>query len=259
MKIAIVSGGFDPLHSGHIEYFNAAKEHGEKLIVLLNSDEWLQNKKGKFFMPFEERKIIIKNLYMIDDVLDFKDDNFGSCSNGLKKIKKQYPNDQLIFCNGGDRNKKNIPEQKINGIDFKFGVGGDSKSNSSSWILKEYKYDGEDRIWGKFYNLFKDTNIKLKELIVLPKKGMSYQRHFKRNEIWFVSKGSCSVKFSNKDPNKFKFVELDKEDIFHVEKGSWHQIINNTNEACHIIEIQYGEETQEDDIERLHYFKDIKT
>jgi cytidyltransferase-like protein len=62
MKIIIVSGGFDPLHSGHIEYFKSAKKLGDKLIVALNSDEWLINKKGKFFMPFHERKNIVENL-----------------------------------------------------------------------------------------------------------------------------------------------------------------------------------------------------
>ena len=71
MNIVIVSGGFDPVHSGHIAYFKAAKKLGDRLIVALNSDEWLINKKQKFFMPFLEREIIIKNLYMIDDVIDF--------------------------------------------------------------------------------------------------------------------------------------------------------------------------------------------
>ena len=61
MKIVVVSGGFDPIHSGHIAYFKSAKKLGDKLIVALNSDKWLINKKGKFFMPFEERSIIIKN------------------------------------------------------------------------------------------------------------------------------------------------------------------------------------------------------
>ena len=58
MKIIVVSGGFDPIHSGHIEYFKSAKSLGDKLLVALNSDDWLEKKKGKFFMPFEERKII---------------------------------------------------------------------------------------------------------------------------------------------------------------------------------------------------------
>ena len=257
MIISVVSGGFDPIHSGHIAYFNAAKSFGDKLIILLNSDTWLQNKKGKFFMPFDERKIILENLGMVDDVIDFDDDECGSCTKGLEKLKKLYPNNKIIFCNGGDREESNIPEIRVAGIEFKFGVGGSNKLNSSSWILKDYAYDGEERVWGKFYNLYKDKNIKLKELIVYPKKGMSFQRHFKRSEIWFISKGNCSVKFSKKDPDNYKNIELQEEDIFHVVKGSWHQIINNSEmNNCHIIEIQYGEETREEDIERLYYFKE---
>ena len=62
MKISVVSGGFDPLHSGHISYIKSAKKHGEYLIIALNSDEWLVNKKGKAFMPFEERKSVLENL-----------------------------------------------------------------------------------------------------------------------------------------------------------------------------------------------------
>ena len=75
MKIIVVSGGFDPLHSGHIEYFDSAKKLGDHLIVALNSDEWLINKKGKPFMLFKERKILIENLRMVDEVIDFDDDD----------------------------------------------------------------------------------------------------------------------------------------------------------------------------------------
>ncbi|MGB1530755.1 MAG: adenylyltransferase/cytidyltransferase family protein, partial [Gammaproteobacteria bacterium] len=75
----VVSGGFDPIHSGHIEYFKSAKQLGDHLIVALNSDKWLINKKGKFFMPFHERQTIISNLGIVDEVIDFDDDQEGSC------------------------------------------------------------------------------------------------------------------------------------------------------------------------------------
>ena len=74
MKIVVVSGGFDPIHSGHIEYFKHAKKYGDKLIVALNSDAWLENKKGKFFMPFQERESILQSIQYIDEVIGFKDD-----------------------------------------------------------------------------------------------------------------------------------------------------------------------------------------
>ena len=256
MKIVVVSGGFDPIHSGHISYFKSAKGLGEKLVVALNSDAWLIKKKEKFFMPFEERKIIIENLSMVDEVIDFDDDEFGSASQALIKIKGFYPKDEIIFCNGGDRTKDNISEMQIKDILFEFGVGGEDKKNSSSWILKDYQYDKEERVWGEFYNLFSNDFLKLKELIIKPKQGMSFQKHFLRNEIWFVSKGQCSVNFSKDDPDNFEEISLHTEETFHVQKEAWHQIFNPFDEPCHIIEIQYGEETNEDDIERLRYYKD---
>ena len=91
MKIIVVSGGFDPIHSGHIEYLKSAKEHGDKLIVALNSDNWLEKKKGKPFMTFNERKSILESIQYVDEVINFEDDKKGSCINALTKIKKLYP------------------------------------------------------------------------------------------------------------------------------------------------------------------------
>tara|TARA_Y100000768_G_scaffold155427_1_gene116061 strand:+ start:3598 stop:4389 length:792 start_codon:yes stop_codon:yes gene_type:complete len=253
-EIVVISGGFDPVHSGHISYLKGAKEYGDYLIALLNSDDWLIKKKGKFFLPFSERKIILENINFLDEVLGFEDDEKGSCINGLKKIKIKYPDSKIIFCNGGDRKEENIPEMYLNEIDFKFGVGGNDKKNSSSSILKDWTYEREDRVWGSFYNLFLDKNIKVKELIISPNKGMSFQRHFHRNEIWFVSKGSCLIKHSKKDEKDKKEFKLNKDDIFHIKKNEWHQIINPHNEECKIIEIQYGDQVEESDIERLYYF-----
>jgi cytidyltransferase-like protein len=254
MKISVVSGGFDPIHSGHIEYLNSAAQDMDKLIVCLNSDEWLKKKKGNFFLPFNERRIILDNIKVVDEVIDFLDDELGSCINGLKKIQEIYPNDEIYFCNGGDRGKDNIPEMGIKNIKFKFSVGGDNKLNSSSWILKKWQYPHEERIWGQFYNLFQDSNVKVKELIVHPGKGMSFQRHFKRNEIWFISKGKCLINFSKNDPNNAKEIILKKDDTYFINVKDWHQITNPYQQECKIIEIQYGEETTEDDIERLYYY-----
>lgn len=255
MKVIIVSGGFDPIHSGHIDYLKSAKNLGDKLIVALNSDNWLIQKKEKFFMPFNERKSIIENLSFVDLVIDFKDDDLGSATNALLKVKKMYPNDQIIFANGGDRNQTNIPEMSIEGVEFKFSVGGDVKKNSSSWILKRWQYYYEERIWGAFYNLFEQEQIKVKELIVSPKEGMSFQKHFSRNEIWLVSKGSCIVSYSNTTPQNRQNIKLDKFDHYFVPVQMWHQITNPFDEPCHIIEIQYGEKCIEDDIERFEYYR----
>ena len=254
MKIIIVSGGFDPIHSGHVAYFKAARKLGDKLIVALNSDAWLVNKKGKFFMPFKERKTIVENLSSVDSIIDFQDDDIGSAINALVKIKEIYPDDEIVFANGGDRNKENIPEMSVDNIFFEFGVGGDDKKNSSSWILKKWQYYFEERIWGSFYNLFEEKHIKVKELIVEPGKGMSFQKHFKRSEIWLVSKGSCIVYYSKDQPGNKKNIKLNKFDNYFVPVGQWHQITNPYEKSCHIIEIQYGEECIEEDIQRTEFY-----
>ena len=188
--VVIVSGGFDPLHSGHISYLESAKQLGDHLVVALNSDAWLSRKKGRPFMPFEERAGIIERLEMVDTVWGF-DDSDGSAKAALEQAKKAYEHHRIIFCNGGDRTKDNIPEMEVEGIEFEFGVGGDNKSNSSSWILKEWQYPTTRRVWGEFADLFQDDSVRVKELIIEPGKGISYQRHFKRSEIWFCSKGEC--------------------------------------------------------------------
>ena len=157
-------------------------------------------KKGKAFMPFIERNEIISNLSCVDKVINFDDDKIGSAINALEKVKKLYPNDQIFFANGGDRDISNIPEMSVNGVEFLFSVGGNDKKNSSSWILKTWQYYREERVWGKFYNLFEDNDVKVKELIITPHQGMSFQRHFERNEIWLVSKGSCEINYSKDDP-----------------------------------------------------------
>jgi cytidyltransferase-like protein len=253
MKLIVVSGGFDPIHSGHIAYFKSAKSHGDKLIVALNSDAWLEKKKGKFFMPFHERKAIVEAIKYVDEVISFEDDDKGSCINALEEIKRLHPNDDIYFANGGDRDKKNIPEMSVFDVNFIFCVGGNDKKNSSSWILNKWQYYFEERQWGSFFNLFETKNVKVKELIVEPGKSMSFQRHFKRNEIWLVSEGSCVVSYFNETSNKnISEIQLNKFDHYLVPVEHWHQINNVSESKTHIIEIQYGDDCIESDIERLN-------
>ena len=259
MKISVVSGGFDPIHSGHISYLRSAKDISDYLIVALNSDDWLIKKKKKVFMPIEERKNILMNIEYVDEVITFEDDNLGSCVNALEEIKNKYPNEKIIFCNGGDRNKDNIPEMMVSDIEFKFGIGGKDKINSSSWILKNWKFDNEERIWGNFYNFYDSKEVKVKELIVKSKKGMSFQKHNFRNEIWLVIKGSCEIIYADKDPKHKKKAILNKFDKFFIEEGQWHQITNPFGVDCHLIEIQYGDSVVEDDIERLSLYENKKS
>ena len=137
MKISIVSGGFDPVHVGHIELFQKARDLSDKLWVILNTDDFLANKKGQPFMPYEERKVVVKSLRMVDMVVDSIDEDQTVCKT-LKQIAGQSPNFELLFCNGGDRTSgKNTPEHKLCekiGIETVYGLG--DKIQSSSWLTK---------------------------------------------------------------------------------------------------------------------------
>jgi len=138
MKIVLVTGGFDPLHRGHIEYFKAAKKLGDKLIVGINSDAWLTRKKGRPFMTMNDRVSIIENLKMVDNCILFND-NDGTAVEAIHNIRRLFPDDIIVFANGGDRTKENIPEMVFNDVEFVFGVGGIEKINSSSDILKNWE------------------------------------------------------------------------------------------------------------------------
>ena len=139
MRVVIVSGGFDPIHSGHINHFIEAKKLGDILIVGLNSDEWLTRKKGKPFLPINERLAVVKSMRMVDSAVAFNDDDNSSISL-IKQALVLF--DDVLFANGGDRTQDNIPEiyefDKDPRVQFAFGVGGSHKQNSSSWILKQW-------------------------------------------------------------------------------------------------------------------------
>ena len=133
----VATGGFDPIHTGHIKYLKEASLYGTRLVVGVNSDAWLIRKKGRAFMPFEERAAIVEALGCVDEVIAF-DDSDGTAIDCLEQVKRNHPMDTIIFVNGGDRTSENIPEMAVEGVEFEFGVGGTNKKNSSSWILKEW-------------------------------------------------------------------------------------------------------------------------
>jgi cytidyltransferase-like protein len=253
MKIVVVTGGFDPLHSGHIEYFKAARELGDKLIVGLNSDEWLARKKGQPFMPWQERASIVSELKVVDRVINF-DDSDNSANDAIRKVRAIAPNDNIIFANGGDRSKANIPEMSMLNemlmLEFAFGVGGENKMNSSSWILREWKQPKTLRDWGYYRILHDVTGCKVKELTVEPGQRLSMQKHFKRNEFWLVSEGTCDVISMMNNGYQLPSKTLVKHSSYNILTGDWHQLINPYDVPCRIVEIQYGQECVEEDIER---------
>jgi cytidyltransferase-like protein len=251
MKIVLITGGFDPLHSGHIAYFKAAKTLGDMLIVGLNSDDWLVRKKGAAFMPWNERLCIINNLSMVDEVYTFDDDD-GSAKHFIQQARAHYPDAELIFANGGDRTKDNIPEMDVedSNLSFVFGVGGEDKKNSSSWILQEWKAPKTERQWGYYRVLHEVPGMKVKELTVNPGCSLSMQRHNLRAEYWIVSEGEAVV--NRATPLNFELPPalLDKHDQLHVTVQEWHQLTNPYEHPLKIVEIQYGEQCVEEDIER---------
>jgi len=250
MKIVIVTGGFDPIHSGHIALLKEAKNLGHALAVGLNSDEWLRRKKGHEFMPWSERSAIIENLKMVDIVFSF-DDSDGSAIDAIKRVKEVYPDDELIFANGGDRTKDNIPEMVFEDVEFVFGVGGEDKKNSSSWILDEWKSPKTARPWGYYKVLHQvGAEVKLKELTVEPGKSLSMQKHKQRSEFWFVSEGEATVYTLNRKTDSELVGKFTQFDHTWIANNEWHQLVNETLEPLRIIEIQYGSDCSEKDIER---------
>ena len=138
-KVSLVTGGFDPIHSGHISYFKRAKDLSNYLVVGINTEEWLTRKKGQYFQSWKERAEMIRHLDMVDAVISYNDDDNSSCEGIAKCLDIAQT---VVFCNGGDRAKKNTPEVDKYGenprVKFQFGIGGDDKMNSSSWILHGY-------------------------------------------------------------------------------------------------------------------------
>jgi cytidyltransferase-like protein len=251
MKIVLVTGGFDPVHSGHIAYFKAARALGDILIVGLNSDDWLVRKKGAAFMPWNERLCIINNLSMVDEVYTFDDDD-NSAKHFIQQVRAHYPNAELIFANGGDRTKDNIPEMDVvdHNLQFEFGVGGGDKKNSSSWILQEWKAPKTERPWGYYRVLHEVPMMKVKELTIEPGRSLSMQRHGHRAEFWIISSGSAIVNSQTDSGYQYppKLLEAHQEHCVPV--GEWHQLTDPFEIPVKLVEIQYGKQCIEDDIER---------
>ena len=259
-KICLVSGGFDPLHRGHIEYFKAAKDLADYLVVAVNSDHWLSEKKEYYFMPWKERASIIRNLEVVNEVIAFDDSDMSACDAIAQAL---MISETVIFANGGDRGKSNCPELDLykdeKRVKWEFGVGGIDKINSSSWLITDFieKYNqkalpegfsGITNIsspWGKNVSFLDDKGFKVKQLIVHPNNKLSLQKHRHRTEHWIVVRGQATIEVDEK-----KFT-LEAGEYSYIPLGSKHRLSNESNEDLIIIEVQCGEILEESDIIRF--------
>ena len=249
MKIVLVTGGFDPLHSGHLAYFQEARALGDKLVVGVNSDAWLTRKKGRPFLPLKERINIIQSLRMVDHCVLY-DDSDGSSCQAITNVRAMYPSDEIIFANGGDRTNENIPEMAVkdDNLKFVFGVGGFNKDNSSSWILEEWRAPKTERTWG-YYRVLHEPNKHVK-LKVDPGNTLSMQRHEDRGEVWFVSEGEATLYTINRKSDAELHGRYTQNQMIVINRREWHQLANEGTEPLKVIEIQYGDRCEEMDIQR---------
>jgi cytidyltransferase-like protein len=250
-RIVLTTGGFDPIHSGHIEYFKAARQLGDKLVVGLNSDAWLTRKKGRPFMPFAERAAIIKELACVDEVIGFNDDDDTACA-AIGYI-LSTTTDDVVFANGGDRTNTSTPEYATYGnyssVEFAWSVGGDDKKNSSSWILKNWSQPTTERAWGKYTVLDKKDNWQTKELEFAVNKSLSDQRHFKRSEHWCVVGGEIQIDLEHPNGTKETCILINGESV-DIPVNTWHKATNIGIEPAKVIEVWMGADLTEEDIER---------
>lgn len=218
----------------------------------VNSDSWLARKKGRSFMPITERVEIVENLKAVDGVILFNDAD-GSAIEAIKNVRMLYPDADIVFANGGDRTDKNIPEMSVvdDRLEFVFGVGGTNKANSSSWILEDWKNPKTDRGWG-YYRVLHEVgaNTKLKELTVTPKTCLSMQRHDKRAEFWFVAEGEATVYTLDSSTDRDVKDHMTVHESCWIDRKEWHQLCNETDCPLRLIEIQFGEDCVEEDIQR---------
>jgi len=245
---ALVSGGFDPVHVGHLRMFKDAKKLSDEVVLLLNNDDWLIKKKGKPFMNESQRKEILEEFKSISKVI-IQTSSDKSSSQAIEDFVIKNPNKNICYCNGGDRNGiENILEADICkklGVNLEFRVGGEKKIESSSQLTKNYLGNIEKRPWGSYHIIAKNTGYQIKEIRVTQGSKLSLQKHKDRSEFWQVVKGESKITIKE---NEYYLKE--KEHIY-IPKNTIHRIENIGIDKLIFIEIQLGENLKEEDIIRI--------
>lgn len=256
----VVSGGFDPLHSGHISLFKEAANYG-KVIAIINNDNFLLRKKKYIFMPIAERLSVVRSNRFIKETFVSVDQD-DTVSSSIQHLVNEGFHIKY-FANGGDRkNYLDIPESSVcskNNIELIFGIGG-GKTQSSSHLTENLLSLMNDEAaiknkievkqitqkpWGSYQVLYQQEELLVKKLIINTGEEISNQFHKHRHEHWVLVSGAIEVIL---EEEKFKMLSNDH---IYIPKGSRHQIINPFAEPAEIIEIQSGRIISEDDIVRL--------
>lgn len=246
---ALLSGGFDPVHVGHLAMIKEANKLAGDVIVLLNSDKWLKRKKGKPFMIESQRAQILEEFASISKVIIQEDDLDDSSNKAIIAFAKENIGKTICYCNGGDRSdEKKIRESKIckkYNIDLIFGIGGIHKLESSSNLTKNHLAEVERRPWGNFHIIARGNGYQIKEMNINPNNKQSLQRHKYRSEYWQVIEGNGKVYLEDSE------IELKSGENIFIPQGSLHRLENTNTCNLKIIEIQIGKVISEDDIERI--------
>jgi cytidyltransferase-like protein len=252
--IVIVSGGFDPVHKGHMALFNAAAKHG-KVHVLLNSDDWLTRKKGAPLLSFQTREEVLRNMASVH-VIHSVDDRDETVLSGLLELRKKYPNTKIFFANGGDRRIDSVPEMwlcKDLEIHLLWNVGGD-KIDSSSKLLNQYMDSAHStknithRNWGDYEIIGSGEGWLAKILTIEPGKSISLQKHTHRSEEWLILKGYGCYTGNEQDCYTIRVYPGLK---ISIPKLTWHWVKNTEKiMSLQILEAWFGEKLEESDIER---------
>jgi len=252
-KVVLVTGGFDPIHSGHIELLKSARELGDHLVVGINSDSWLTRKKGKAFMPIEERASIVSALECVDEVISFNDNDETANAAIMQVLSTKSSRWKLVFANGGDRTDFTTPEYDVYGnhpdVEFAFGVGGKYKKNSSSWILKEWSKPTVERAWGSYTVLDNSDSWLTKKLVINQGAALSDQRHSYRSEHWHVISGMLHVSLQYPSGEIVNNLYHSGES-FDIPAHTWHKVHNAGETVASVVEVWLGTKLTEDDIER---------